>query len=269
MSSFHNALPARSTGSRRTVPSAFNGASINVPGSPCGVRRAYGAHRLVLSSRRRQLDQPVAIQPQQRHPAAHVLQAAVGLAPVERLAHPVAQLLAAGPGMRPQDAAHLFERRGVEYPPAVTFSARCRFHARRCTQSVLSCPAEIICGVISSAYRLSIPRLSIFTGRCATGTHDCRNYTINYRRCPPATHLKVVSRHHRPIADHYLRAPESDHLALSRCPMSPPTPATLRAAYRDAQPSPGSWAERAERVVIGIRAAAMDAGARKTLPSHM
>jgi hypothetical protein len=69
----------------------------------------------------RQLDQPFAVHPQQRHPAAHVLQAAVALAPIEGLADPIRQLLAARFGVGADNIPNSFDLLRTEHPAAVAF----------------------------------------------------------------------------------------------------------------------------------------------------
>ena len=95
-----------------------------------------------LVPRCRQLDQPFPVHPQQRYPTAHILEAAVGLAPVKHLAHPIGQLLAVRPGMAPDELAHPFDLLRTKHPTAVAFVRRGRFHAGLYTGIERTCPAE-------------------------------------------------------------------------------------------------------------------------------
>jgi hypothetical protein len=140
MYSFHSALALRCTTSRRRSSRSCTAACSNGPGSPCTVRRLNARHGLTWCRGAGSSISPARpVHPQQRHAAAHILQTAVGLAPIEVLAHPRGQLLAARLGMGPDYLAHPFDLLRAEQPTAV---ALVRFHARPYRGIALTWPAE-------------------------------------------------------------------------------------------------------------------------------
>jgi len=70
--------------------------------------------RVDLVSRRRQLDQPFSVHPQQCHTAAHILPGPVGLAPIEGLAHQKGNTLAIRLWILPDQLPDPFDVGGCE-----------------------------------------------------------------------------------------------------------------------------------------------------------
>jgi hypothetical protein len=68
---------------------------------------------------RRQGEQAVGLHAQHGHPAGHVLQLAIGLAPVEELAHLTRELCAAGAGRGLDQAADRLQFVGGKVTPAI------------------------------------------------------------------------------------------------------------------------------------------------------